>query len=196
VRVVDSKTRYYVRAQKGLNQLGVTCECCTPPSEADAALVHVCWQLASTECGSVYDILLQLVMKTKQPPLPVIVLVLRPLVQVLKYYMSDTNSWRVVIRHIERSFSQGDMTTPCQRICVKVFQHVRAVAFPSCNDVTDIVIHLHTLSSWSLAKCVSFDGADQLSIRFMESTLASGRADLVCKFVGDVGLAICAQAPG
>jgi hypothetical protein len=62
------------------------------PSDADGALVHVCWQLASTECGSVYDILLQLVMKTKQPPLPVI-LVLRPLVQVLKYYTSDTNSW-------------------------------------------------------------------------------------------------------
>jgi hypothetical protein len=79
-------------------------------------------------------------MKTKQPPLPVIFLVLRPLVQVLKYYMNGTtNSWRVVIRHIERSFSQGDMTTPCQGVsacescCLSFMQRRHGHCYPPAD---------------------------------------------------------------
>ncbi|KAG0631535.1 hypothetical protein M758_1G261400 [Ceratodon purpureus] len=225
----DNKTHYFC-SQKGVNQLGVTCECCNPPSEAvDPVLVSVFWHLANTACVNGYELLLKILRtdtlrkgsKSYKPrtSVQVMALIIRPLEQLLKHDI-DHYSWRIVVQHLEESFSAGDMMRICCSTFDDVFQNLkkdlidkrecrstdvfeRATPFDNIfytrKAFMNFLIYLHTVRSWSLKAyrpadgVLSFDDPGQLLILFLERIDESKGAQLVCIIFREF-LDVCAQA--
>lgn len=152
----DGKT-YYFCSTKGVNELGVTWECCTSPSETDAVFLNVCWQLGHSTFVSGYECLLKILTTYDQPSLKLMVLLLGPFVKVMEYYVID-NSW-TVLQHMERNFSTvGEMMRMSQNTYHKAFQYLtkaldfdfESVFYPR-KFFMKVLIHLHTISRWSVS---------------------------------------------
>ena len=79
----DSNTHYFF-SQKGVNQLGKTCKCCTPPSEVDGVLMNGYWHLANTGGVNGYELLLKVLNTDTEPPLHTIASLLDLFAEVLK----------------------------------------------------------------------------------------------------------------
>lgn len=195
----------------------MTCNCCTRPLDADAVLLNISWQLAHSAHVSGDECLLNVLSCTYEQPLTLrlTVLLLRPFVQVLQYYVLD-NSWRVVLQHMEIKsfFKVGDMMRMSHSTYHQVFQYLTKALNVEFNSVfyfhkffIEALIHLHTISSWSVAysrdclcaggAVLSFEDAGQLLILFLEGTVASGMTSLVHSVIDETrSMAALIQASG
>ena len=186
----DSKTHYFC-SQKGVNQLGQTCKCCTPPSEVDGVLMNGYWHLANTGGVNGYELLLKVLNTDTQLPLHTIAFILGLFAKALK-----CSSWSVLLQHLEGSFPNSHMMRICHSAYDKVFQCLKRALQNDCRSskspgfldifysrsvFENMIILSHTIRRWSMSyspayrsadgAVLSFDDLDQLLILFLERTI-------------------------